>query len=105
MLLNDISSEIDQLTSHFSREIIHVSNFEILNVSEFVFDALDHALFQRSQKTTEFIEMELVVASLRRVSLCDGRQDFIRRLCSLIETFNDWILDKTVAVDLEQALD
>ena len=69
MLLNNISCEIDQLRSHFSGQLIHPSNFKVLNVSEFASNALKYALFEKSLKTLKVIESEFLVASFWRVSL------------------------------------
>ena len=69
MLLNDISCEINKLTSHFNWKTRHVSNLELLDMSELLFDALDYSLFKRSLETTKIRETELVVTSIGRVSL------------------------------------
>ena len=82
----------------------HVSNFEVLDMSEFVSDALDHTLFKGSRETSEKPEMELVVASLGRVSLDGGRKELIRSLGGLIESIKDHVLDKFVAELLQHAL-
>ena len=63
MLLNNISSEIDQLRAHFRGQFIHLSNLKVFNVSEFAFDALKYALFQRILETFKVIESEFLVAS------------------------------------------
>ena len=57
MLLNHIGSEVNELTSHFSRQLRHLSNFKVLDVSEFLFDALEHTFFKTSLETYEVIEM------------------------------------------------
>ena len=73
-------------------------------MSEFVSDALDHTLFQRSLKTIELDEMELVVASLGRVSLDGGWEELISGLCGLLYSLEDHVHDESVAELLQHAL-
>ena len=71
MLLDDFSCEINELASHFSWETKNPCNFEVLDLSEFLFASLEHSLFKRSLETSDVTEMELIVASLGRVFLKD----------------------------------
>ena len=82
----------------------HLSNFEVLDMSEFVGDALDHNLFKGSRETLKFNEMELVVANLERVSLDGSREHLIRGLGGLINSVEDHVLDEFVAELLQHAL-
>ena len=104
MLLDDFSCEINELASHFSWETKNPCNFEVLDLSEFLFASLEHSLFKRSLETFEVIEMELVVASLGRVFLKDCGEYLICYFCGLIESFDGHILDWVVAISLQNAL-
>ena len=73
-------------------------------MSEFVSDALDHTLFKGSRETSEKPEMELVVASLGRVSLDGRREHLIGGLGGLIDSVKDHVLDEFVAELLQHTL-
>ena len=49
-------------------------------------------------------DIELIVASFRCYFLIDRRKELIRRLCGLVYSFNDDILDRIVAIFLEHEL-
>ena len=73
-------------------------------MSEFVSDALDHTLFQRSRETFEPYEMKLFVASLGCVSLDGGREELIGGFRCLIDSVEYHVLDESVAELLKHAL-
>ena len=77
MLLNDISCEIHELTSHLIWEIIHIRNLKVLDECEFLFAELKHTFFKTCLKTFKVIEMQLFVASLRRVFLKNCGQELV----------------------------
>ena len=73
-------------------------------MAEFLSEVFENALLQRSLHAFALTKIELLKASLWRVSLDGGREHLIRGLSGLIDCVEYHVLDELIAELLKDAL-